>query len=72
MFITYLYFGPIVIMDKLGINPFIAQILVSSSELFAYPFAMKFIQKIPRIRSGYVCFGLALLFNGVLLFVRPG
>ena len=31
LFITYLYFGPIVIVDDLGISPFLAQILVSAS-----------------------------------------
>ena len=72
MFITYLYFGPIVIVDKLGINPFLSQIIISLSELLAYPFSFWFIQKLPRIKSGYICFALAILFNGILIFVNPG
>ena len=72
MLITYLYFGPMIIVDRLGINPFVSQILISCSELFAYPFAFWFIQKLPRIRTGFVCFGLALIFNTVMIFVHPG
>ena len=72
MLMTYLYFGPIVIVDKLALDAFASQIIMSFSELLAYPFSFWFIQKLPRIRSGYICLGLAIVFNGVLIIVRPG
>lgn len=68
---TYLYFGPVIIVDDLGISPFLAQVIVSLSELLAYPFAFCFIQKMPRVKSGIICYILSAICTTVLIFVVP-
>ena len=68
-FITYLYMGPFIIVDKLGLNPFVSQIAMGASELISYPISFYFITKTPRIKSGYVFFGLSAIFTGILIFV---
>lgn len=69
--ITYVYFGPIVIVGGLGISPFLSQIIVSCSELFAYPFSFCFVKKLPRILTGQISFALAAAINFTLIFVHP-
>ena len=69
-FLTYLYFGPIVIVDKLGLNPFLSQIILGGSEFIAYPISYCFISKTPRIKSGYITIGISGIFTGILIFIR--
>ena len=71
MLVTYLYYGPVIIVDKLGINLFASQVIMSISELCCYPICLNFIFVMPRVRTGNFCFGLALLLNGILIFVNP-
>ena len=70
-FITYLYMGPFIIVDDLGLNPFLSQIVMGSSELISYPISFYFITRTPRIKSGYIFFGLSAIFTGILIFVTP-
>lgn len=46
--ITYVYIGPIVIVDKLGIDPFASQIIISASEIIAYPLVYMIIDRTSR------------------------
>ena len=69
---TYLYYGPVVIVDKLGSNPFISQIVIGLSEFLACPISYWYIEKLPRIKAGKISYICALLFNGILIFVNPG
>ena len=39
LLITWLYFGPVMIIEELGFNPYVDQIVISASELLAYPIA---------------------------------
>ena len=72
MFSTYLYYGPIIIVDKLGSNPFVSQIVVGMSEFLACPFSYWFVEKLPRVRTGQVSFAFALVFNLILIFIHTG
>ena len=66
----YTYFGPLIIIDKLGLNVFVNQIVIGCSELIAYPVSFLFITRLPRKVSGYFSYGLSGIFLGVLIFVR--
>lgn len=68
--LTYLYIGPIVIVDKLGFSPFRSQIIVSSSELIVYPLAFCMISLTPRRKSGYLMLTLSAIFTGILIFAH--
>lgn len=69
---NYIYLGPIIIVDKLGVNPFLSQILVSGSELIAYPIVYYTINITPRKESGEILCGLSAIFTGILiLFHKP-
>ena len=62
--------GPVFIVDQLGFNPYVSQIVVIMSELIAYPIAYIVVESLPRQKTGIVCFSIAALFNGILVFVE--
>lgn len=68
--INWLYFGPVFIVDKLGFNPYISQIIVIMSELTAYPISYLVIERMPRNKSGLICFAIVVFFNGILVFAN--
>ena len=70
LFLTYLYFGPVFIVDQLGFNPYLNQIIVILSELIAYPISYLVIEKMPRLKSGVICFSISVFFNGILIFLE--
>ena len=63
--------GPLIIIDDLGLNPFLSQVVISISEIISYPICFFFITRTPRIKSGYIFFGLSAIFTGILVFVTP-
>lgn len=67
---NYIYLGPIVIVDKLGVNPFLSQILVSGSEILAYPIVYYTINATPRRESGQILCALSAAFTGILIFLH--
>ena len=70
--ITYLYSGPVVIIDKIGLSALSSQIIVSSSELFAYPIAYVLIRFIPRRKSGIFFMILSATATGLLtMMTKP-
>ncbi len=67
---NYLYFAPIFVVDSLGLSPYVAQVVVACSELFAYPLSVLFIKKMPRVKSGVYCFIISSIATGVLIFIE--
>lgn len=52
LFICILYYGPLILIEKLSFNLYINALVVTSSELVTYPFSYFFIQKIKRQQIG--------------------
>ena len=69
--VTFLYYGPVIIVDKLGIDPFLSQIILSISEMLCYLPLLTLVQGLPRVKSGKILFALATIFNALLIFIRP-
>ena len=67
---SYLYMGPIFSIGSLSVNPFLSQVILSISELLAYPASLYFVDRISRRKSGIVCFGISSVLFIVLIFVQ--
>lgn len=66
--LSYIYFTPSFLVDKLGFNSYVSQIVVSFSELLAYPISIPFIKKMPRVKSGLFCLLMAAIFSFIAVF----
>lgn len=64
-----LYYGPVLVIDKIGFNIYVSSYVVQFSELIVYIPLYIFIDKIPRVTAGMVLFSIAGVCSSSLLFI---
>ena len=70
-FMTYaMYYGPALIIDEIGFNIYISNIMVNLSELVTFLPAYLFIEKIERKKWGMILFTVCSVSALVLTFIK--
>lgn len=70
-FVIYaLYYGPVLIIDKIGFNVFASSYVVQFSELIVYAPLYYYVNKIPRQKAGVVLFLISGICSVALLFIH--
>lgn len=64
-----LYYGPVLVIDKIGFNIFVSSYVVQFSELIVYIPLYVFVDKIPRVKAGIFLFSIAGFCSSLLLFI---
>lgn len=63
------YYGPILVIDKIGFDIFVSSYVVQFSELIVYIPLYLVVDRVPRQKAGMVLFGIAGLCASLLLFI---
>lgn len=70
-FVTYaMYYGPALIIDEIGFNIYISNIMVNMSELVTFLPAYLYIDKIERRKGGIILFSVCSLSALLLTFIK--
>lgn len=64
-----LYYGPVLVIDKIGFNIYVSSYVVQFSELIVYIPLYFLVNKLQRQRSGIILFSVAAVCASLLLFV---
>jgi hypothetical protein len=64
-----MYYGPMIIISKIGFNMFVSSFALSVSELLVYIPSYLYIEDISRKKAGLIVFLTATISTGVLIFV---
>lgn len=64
-----LYYGPVLVIDKIGFNIYVSSYVVQFSELIVYIPLYFIVNKIKRQRSGLILFSVAAICASLLLFI---
>jgi hypothetical protein len=68
---TYsMYYGPSLIIDDIGFNIYISNIMVNMSEMVTYVPSYLLIEKIERKKMGIIMFGIASLCALLMTFIK--
>jgi hypothetical protein len=68
---TYaMYYGPALIIDSIGFNIYISNIMVNLSELVTYVPSYLFIEKIERKKMGIILFLIAAISALLITFIK--
>ena len=67
----YVKFGPLILIDNLGVNIFVNQIVMALAECIGTPLSLNYVQKLPRKMVGYVSFSVSIAFFAIVYLVQP-
>lgn len=64
-----LYYGPVLVIDRIGFNIYVSSYVVQFSELIVYAPLYMVVDKVPRQKAGMILFSIAGLCASILLFI---
>jgi hypothetical protein len=64
-----MYYGPMIIISKIGFNIFVSSFALSISELLVYIPSYLYIEAISRKKVGIIVFLIAAISTGILIFI---
>lgn len=67
--VNALYYGPVLVIDRIGFNIYVSSYVVQFSELIVYAPLYMVVDKVPRQKAGMILFSVAGLCASILLFI---
>jgi hypothetical protein len=69
-----LYYGPVLVVDRIGFNIYVSSYVVQFSELIVYAPLYMVVNNLPRQKAGITLFSITSLCASLLLFITkpPG
>ena len=65
-----LYYGPALVIDKIGFNIYVSSFVVQISELVVYIPLYFVVDKVPRQKAGMILFSISGVCASMLLFIN--